>query len=299
MVKNVHTLYCLVGEQPIPNLIPIKHINPAQVVLWHTSFTSKRCKYLEELLKAKNIYSTAKEISPYHLERVITEIERQIEKSNQVDSDNIMFNLTGGTKPMSIGSFLVCQKYDIPFCYLQSEGGKSLLYSYTWKGKTPVIKETLQILNIVDLDEYIKIHVGEYKRKHEHHYYEQLIINCIKDRVDEMISNIYLEEALEVDLIFRIGNQVGIAEIKTKNKATKKEGIDQLSTAGGREYLGTYTKKFLIVDRKYPENNKDLANVRNIKVIELENSPGDTEDARIDEKDKELLVQTILTEMTC
>ena len=117
---------------------------------------------------------------------------------------------------MVMGSFLVCQKYNIPFCYLQSEGGKNCLYFYIWEGNTPILKEAYQISNIINLDEYIKIHVGEYKRKDERNYYEQLIINCIKDKVDEMISNIYLEEALEVDLIFCIGNQVSIAEIKNK-----------------------------------------------------------------------------------
>ena len=199
---------------------------------------------------------------------------------------------------MAIGSFLVSQKYSIPFCYLQSEGGKNHLYFYTWKDNMPLLKETIHVSSIINLDEYIKIHVGEYKRKEKHKYYEQLVIDCIKDKVDEIISNIYLEDALEVDLIFRLGNQVGIAEIKTGKKATKKEGIDQLSTAGGREYLGTYTKKFLIVDREYQENNRDLAAARDITVIELKNSPGDKGNARIDGRDKEILVQTIVTEMT-
>mgnify|MGYP001381101264 CR=1 FL=1 len=297
MFENIQTLHCLIGEQQISNLIPIRHINPDQIVLWYTDRTQRRCESLEKAFKAENINCIAEKISPYDLRSIISDIEKHIAKSSQVDLNKIMFNITGGTKFMAIGSFLVCQKYNIPFCYLQSEGGKNYLYLYTWEDNTPILKETFQISSIINLDEYIKIHVGEYKRKDEHNYYEQLIISCIKDKVDEMISNIYLEEALEVDLIFRIGNRIGIAEIKTKNKATKKEGIDQLSTAGGREYFGTYTKKFLIVDREYPENNKDLAVVRDIKVIELKNSPGDTEDAKIDENDKELLVNTILEEM--
>lgn len=295
---DIQILHCLIGEQQISNLMPIRHINPDQVVFWCTEHTQKRCESLEKALKVENINCMTEKISPYDLKSIISDVEKQIAKSNQVDLNKIMFNLTGGTKFMAIGSFLVCQKYKIPFCYLQSEGGKNCLYYYTWEGNTPILEDTYQVPSIINLDEYIKIHVGEYKRRDKHNYYEQLVINCIKDKVDEMISNIYLEEALEVDLIFRIGNQVGIAEIKTGNKATKKEGIDQLSTAGGREYLGTYTKKFLIVDREYPENNKDLAAVREVKVIELKNSPGDTEDTRIDEKDKELLVQTIITEMT-
>ncbi len=56
-------------------------------------------------------------------------------------------------------------------------------------------------------------------------------------------------------------------------------------------------KKFLIVDREYPENNKELAAVRGITVIELKNSPADVEDVKIDEKDKNFLIQTIVNEM--
>jgi hypothetical protein len=39
-----------------------------------------------------------------------------------------------------------------------------------------------------------------------------------------------------------------------------------------REYLGTYTNKFLIIDREYPPNNKELARAWNINVIELTES---------------------------
>ena len=47
---------------------------------------------------------------------------------------------------------------------------------------------------------------------------------------------------MEIDLIFRCGNSIGIAELKTGKSATEKEGIDQLNAACAREYLGTYTK---------------------------------------------------------
>ena len=60
---------------------------------------------------------------------------------------------------------------------------------------------------------------------------------------------------------------------------------------------GIFNKEILIVDREYPENNKELAAVRGITVIELKNSPADVEDVKIDEKDKNFLIQTIVNEM--
>lgn len=298
MLDNVQTLYCLVGEQPIPNLIPIKYMNPTEIILWRTNYTSRQGKYLVETLKSKNINVTAKEISPYQLESIVGKIEKHIKENKHFNSDATIFNLTGGTKLMFLGSFLVCQKYKIPFCYLQSDGGRNILYFYLWKGETPVLRKHIQLEGIIVLDEYIRFHVGDYRCKDKHTDYEFLVYNCLKNEVDEIKINICLEKALEVDLIFRIGNQVGIAEIKTGNKARGKEGIDQLNTAGAREYLGIYTKRFLIVDREYPDNNKDLAVARNVIVIELKNSPVDQKIISIDEKDRQLLVQTILKEMT-
>lgn len=57
-----------------------------------------------------------------------------------------------------------------------------------------------------------------------------------------------------------------------------------------REYLGTYTNKFLIIDREHPLNNKELARAWNINVIELTKSE-DKDD--VVEADREKLVQMV------
>ncbi|MBE7557389.1 MAG: hypothetical protein HS126_40645 [Anaerolineales bacterium] len=101
---------------------------------------------------------------------------------------------------------------------------------------------------------------------------------------------------MDIDLVVRIGNQVGIIEAKTGGKGRKKEGIDQLNTAGGRAYLGTYTKKFLIVDSSWEilSNLSDLAKVRDIVVIEL---PSYGETKQLADADRERLIQTIRTNL--
>lgn len=77
-------------------------------------------------------------------------------------------------------------------------------------------------------------------------------------------------------------------------KGRSKDGIDQLNTAAGREYLGTYINKFLIINSSPHVNNKLLAQERNICVIELTKSPGEN----IDLSDKETLVEMILSRMS-
>jgi hypothetical protein len=61
-----------------------------------------------------------------------------------------------------------------------------------------------------------------------------------------------------------------------------KQGIDQLNTAGGREYLGTYAIRVLINGRTLSPDIKTLAQERGVKLIEL---PGYC-DNRLSENDK-------------
>jgi len=48
------------------------------------------------------------------------------------------------------------------------------------------------------------------------------------------------------------------------------EEISQLlNTAAEQRFLGTYTTKILIVDRKFPENSSTLAKAHRIHIMEL------------------------------
>lgn len=296
MLNNYPLMFCFVGEQPIANLIPIKHLNPDKVLFWITKRTEKVSESLNNIIGKKGVI---KNVDPYNITKITNTLMDEVRKNKgDIDNSKIAFNLTGGTKPMAFAGLFICQKYKIPFCYLQSEGGQSILYTYRWEQNQLMIHERKILPDSICLDEYIKLHIGgEYHPRNNTEIYEKIIFNCLKDEVNEIKNNIYLKESLEVDLIFRLGNQVGIAEIKTGNKARTKVGIDHLITAGGREYLGTYTKKFYIADREYPENNKDLANARNVIVIELKNSKNIEGIQKLNKKDQKFLVNTIIEEM--
>ena len=53
-------------------------MNPTEIILLQTNFTSRQGKYLVETLKLKNLNVTAKEISPYQVESIVGEIEKYI-----------------------------------------------------------------------------------------------------------------------------------------------------------------------------------------------------------------------------
>jgi hypothetical protein len=120
------TMLCLVGEQPVPNILPIRHCRPQVVALVHTH-TTKRVSDNLALLLRTDCRVVPFEITAYDILKVRNSLERLIE-SHQWKADDLIFNLTGGTKPMAWAAFQLAQELNAEFVYLQSEGGKSLLY---------------------------------------------------------------------------------------------------------------------------------------------------------------------------
>src|SRR5947209_13555639 len=102
-----------------------------------------------------------------------------------------------------------------------------------------VIAESLTV------DDYLKADgLFEYKNGVIREPFEEKVANALRPHVSEIVSGVALG-TLEIDLVIRHRNQVGIAEVKSGRAASRKDGIDQLSTASQREFLGTYTARFL------------------------------------------------------
>lgn len=291
-------MFCLVGEQPVPNFVPIKSLDPQKVVLLYSDFTQKRAELLGSLLKHNKIEKKEFQIEPYRLDTIIKELEEIVKEEKIGGYDGIIFNLTGGTKPMSLAAYHLCMVNGIPHCYLQSEGRRSLLHIYRMK-EEKWHRDTTKIDSMITIDEYLKLYFGDYDSRDGDNKFEKAVYEALQDSIDEIACNILLGPSLEIDLVLRHGNKMGIAEIKTGRTGRSKEGIDQLNTAAGREYLGTYINKFLIIDSEYPENNMLLAQARNIHVIELTKSnKEDCHPEVIHSEDKEKLRETILQEMS-
>lgn len=282
-------MLCLIGEQPVPNLLPIRELKPKEVVLFYTTFTEERSKYLRSVLINEGIICEQVKVDdPYHIEDIVATIGDEVDSSNS----SCLLNLTGGTKPMAIAGFEVSREKNIHFCYLQSEGKRNLLFFYSWNDDNNLQANDVREMrdDLITIDDYLKTHLGEYHQWNNWNNFERSAYETLKPHVTEITHSIRKGGSLEIDLIFRCGNRVGIAELKTGKSATEKEGIDQLNAACAREYLGTYTNKFLIIDRKYPPNNKELARAWNINVIELTESK---DKGYVVDADKEKLVQAV------
>lgn len=260
-------MICLVGEQPVPNLLPIRHCKPSQVLLARSDTTKRVSDNLEQLLKG-DFAVIPHDVPPYDIVAARKSLVECLDCHCWQGTD-LLFNLTGGTKPMSLAAFWLAQEQEAPIVYLQSEGGRSLMYRYEFNNNELVLRRCDVIGELLTIDDYLKVHgLGSYQRRAQTEPFQQLVIDGLRRHVSEIISGVSVG-ALEIDLTIRCGNQVGVAEVKSGKAAERKNGIDQLNTASQREFLGIYTKRFLILDRRLGTNNRELAQAHNIIVIEL------------------------------
>lgn len=260
-------LILLVGEQPTPNLLPTRHLKPDVAVLVHTG----RTRYIAERLKGllSGCRCLLCSVDPYDLPGVQSALQDFLERE-LAGYHRLLLNLTGGTKPMSLAAFLVAFQRRAPFVYFQSEGGRSLLYHYqlTEQGKVQLEKRE-EISATITLDDYLRAQVGNYTTAPPRNEFEQQVYQTLQGISGlEILTSVRPQEmeALEVDFVIRLGNQVGVVEAKTKGA---KAGIDQIQAVTEQRYLGTYVKKFLISGKPVDRNNKVLAQAYRIEVIEL------------------------------
>jgi hypothetical protein len=282
------TMLCLVGEQPVPNILPIRHCRPKEVVLVHTHTTKRVSDNLAPLLRTDSRVVPF-EITAYDILKVRNSLERLIE-SHHWKADDLIFNLTGGTKPMAWAAFQLAQELNAEFVYLQSEGGKSLLYFYRFVDGELALEKKEIISAQLTIDDYLRAHgLTKYRLNKRKQWFEELITQTLQPVVSEIISNVKLW-TLEIDHVVRCETQFGIIEAKSGEGDKRKEAIDQLSTASQREFLGTFVKRFLIQKLPLGVDNKRLADAHSIVEIVL---PSADEKAGLLEEDKRLLIETV------
>lgn len=296
----------LVGEQPIPNLLTVLHTKPEAMLLVQTKFTEPTGERLKFRLEQDGLEVQMLTIrDPYDIPSIRQKIQ---EKLNHLawSYQTLLFNVTGGTKPMSIGAYQLAQQNDCPILYLQSEGQQTRMRRYKLVAGQ-IIPDGNEILpTLITIDDYLRVYLPGYSQtgfsKDRHNKidaggrFEKIVYETLKPHVDEIMAGVRPEgvkDQIEIDLVIRKGNQVGIAEIKTGG--ADKRGLDQLSTAGGRAYLGIYNAKFWIIGtRNLRSELRALANARNVNVIHL---PGYNDGRKLNQKESNLLVNSVLEKL--
>lgn len=257
-------LIALVGEQAVPVLLPMLYLRPDRVLL----VTTDRTRAIALRIAALHPHCfVSDDVAAYD----IRQIRKDLCKATQVfasENASVVFNLTGGTKPMALAAQRLANERGDDWIYLESQGGNSRLYRFRTEGSHECVTVE-DVPPLLTLDLYLRAHLGQYAEKPPQEMAERIVVQALAGRVDELKTSVTHGGSLEIDLVLRGGNQVAIAEVKTGRKARTKTGIDQLTTAAEQRYLGTYTGKFLILDRELGANLRALAEAHRINVVEL------------------------------
>ncbi len=250
-------LLSLIGEQPIPNLLVARALQPKRHLLCHTFTTQRVAANLAAMLP--NAEECA--VEPYDLPKTL-------EQMGTLCTEETIINLTGGTKPMALAAYEIARQMGLPFVYLQSEGKQNVLYEYGWQNGKPQRQRHRVLGTLITIADYLKAHgLQPFAQKGPQNSQESGLRQWLERQVDECCTNLVFA-AFEVDFILRRGNQVAIAEAKDR-KANKRQAIDLLNTIAGREYLGTYTGKILITRQPLGSQLRALAEARQVRIVQV------------------------------
>ena len=282
-------------------MLPLLYIKPDSLFILYTDTTAKQERNLSRIISEKNLVHeeiNKLKITPYGLEENITKLKSLFLNKKE---DELIFNITGGTKIMSIALFEIAQQMKSDIVYLQSEGSQSILYRYTYK-ETGYSEEKITLGELIDLDLYLTSHIGYYGKRERVDgvggLFEKAISDALKQNGFEVLESIEPHKEgkqLEIDLVLRLKgtNNVAIAEVKGGDKSEEgpKKGIEQLALAGQRDYLGIYTKRFLIISRRLSKPIRELAQAH--KIIIIDEIETERSGLVLTEKSKNKLLQAI------
>lgn len=294
------TIISLIGEQNLPNLLPILHLKPEQVILVYTDFTEQTAVRLTKLIRDR-AEVTRVQVDAYNIEETREKLQTAV--SNLPASDLIV-NFTGGTKMMSLAAYQTAVAHQATLVYLQSQGNQSRLYRYVPQNGRYTTPSIEQIPPLITIEQYLKAYLDDYQvtgindSSQRGYQFERAVEAALQTAVDEVIAGVKMRNTIDIDFVVRCGNLVGIIETKSTLKGAKK-GIDQLNTAGGRDYLGTYTKKFFVCDQiwgRHLDDLKQIAADRKIQIIEL---PGFGQSDTLSEADTYKLQSVIRSTLGC
>lgn len=277
----------LVGEQPAPNFLPARHVRPDELWLVHTSRTAQIAQRLAATLEP-GLSCALLEVPAHDLVGVTSELTAWLRGMGDRD---LVVNITGGTKIMALAMVEVARRYGFPFVYLQSEDNRSRLFTYRFLEGEVRLLNVEDLVETITLHDYMHLHLGGYTCGPTKDDLEVQVADVLSSdtRIDELMMNLLPERAknVEIDLVVRCGNNVGIGEIKCK---AKKRSIDQLNSVCSREHAGTYTRKFLVTSTPLDGNNAELTKAYGVNVIEL---PSYRDSGTLSAADRERLVATI------
>lgn len=115
----MQTIFCLVSRQAMANVLPVFMYKPTDVVLFTTPEENLCANNLEELFSSKNIkVSRIDNLDAYDYIKFKEAVKTQLEKIN---SNDVVLNVTGGTKLMALAAYEAFAEKDKTIIYCDTE----------------------------------------------------------------------------------------------------------------------------------------------------------------------------------
>lgn len=265
-------MIALVGGQPLPNLLPAQHYRPDTVLLVYTPTTEPVYKNLHAALqKEAKVYGL--KTNAYEILAIVKDINEILDTSELV-SQPMTFNITGGTKIMSIAAYQVAQQRKAPVLYMESEGKRNRVYLYSWEDQqlratTDVLLPAhLQLRDLFNVQFGINKWTEDGAGRKEGSPFEIALAKALHEHGYETMLGVHaMNGQIDIDVAIRFENQLGILEAKTGNKGRSLEGIKQLSNAV--RHLGTFTKTFYAINVDPEPAHDAIKEAAHIQVISL------------------------------
>jgi Domain of unknown function (DUF1887) len=266
-------MIALIGEQPLPNFLLARHQHPDALLLVYTLKTDPVYEKLKATLQpGAAIYELLTD--PFDIITIIKDLKDKLAEPELAAHQSFVFNLTGGTKAMSLAAYHVAQQRNTSIVYMESEGKHNQVFRYEWK-EQQLQEPTDNILpECIELKDFFNMHLGLMKwhvdgpSATEGGLLERAVGEVLRSHGYEVMMGVkIMKEQVDIDVAVRSGNQFGIIEAKVGDEGRGLNGIKQLSTA--KRHLGTFTQQFYVINVTPTPSQKEIVDAANIKVISL------------------------------
>jgi hypothetical protein len=149
-------LISLIGEQPIPNLLPIRYLQPAENLLVYTAKTEPVARRLRRIVSGRPDLAADLRAEPYDFDGLRQQLAARLAGRGEV-----LFNLTGGTKMMALAAFSLAAQGGFPFVYMENKG--STLLRYHFESGASVLKETTPLPKLISTRDYLNAHLDGFQ----------------------------------------------------------------------------------------------------------------------------------------
>lgn len=292
-------LVTLVGEQPLPTLLSIRHLESTEVLFVGTREWHNVSQHLQALMGQERRVHLTEVRDPHDPPAIYQQMGKKLRKLGW-SPETVTYDLSGGNKMMAFAAYQLAMEGRSALVDVEFVRHQHRLRRYRLDGSHAHREDDVALPDLITIADYLNAHapgfeVDGFSRDHRGRIdaggeFESTIFRALEPHVDEILSGVRpgsVAHQIEIDLVIRCGNNVGLVEAKT---GVNKAGIDQLDTAGNPLYLGRYANKFLVTGRYLPRAHKSLALAEGIHVVEL---PGYTVHHGIPDQEQRRLIQTV------